>query len=342
MNRKNLGYHEFLIDGHHVFLNTIYFIRMFCKIVDRKNIYQIISGNKAPDTGGNEPIGSFYYQHLNYIDFADFAFRYVLVPGLEIGASTQLRMSWFDAKLPKLENLRREYTGKIQKVRPKTVHNKQDLFDKRIQKTLKMLDSDLFDFYYDSYTPCIEVPYSLKNEFTDEITSRSRDYFQTHGTANQVSNFRKLQFPSAGTIKTSEKQVDTNLVIRACDISYDPDAVSVCLITNDTDHIPTVRKLKSSGKEVFAYSLGKWVDPDFKQAVGRSNFQSLYDIVRRMYPPPVFGDDPELNGVFEELEACPIFWPMWSQMKMDIPHILKTGKTVENHIRAQVSEKRSH
>lgn len=318
----------FLIDGHHVFLETISQIKAFCELMGDGSIAEatlfssLLSSLDFPDDA-NSAI-KMYEMALTAIDYADIALADLLYPGIVYEeTAAELELYWFDAKLDPIDELK--YS--LKKEQQRVDEGKQEEGNIRyIRPWQKLLEANQFEFHQGDRP--IVVPYALKNNFIDEMTRTTFPGI----TASPGLGWRDFHINKKFGIRTNEKAVDATLVIKACDLANDPNVVSVSLVTNDGDYEPAIKRLQQRGKKVFVYSLATYQSNVLRNAVGGGMYSTIYDEMNRRNSKKesvaAFG-----QPITDRLAKCPIFWTLHARMINDLVSLRSTGKTVRTCIR---------
>ena len=84
--------------------------------------------------------------------------------------------------------------------------------------------------------------YELKNDYLSDL---QKNYF-----VSTREGVKKLQFAKSHNPWFKEKQVDVLLTIAMCDAALDKRLDWVCVVTNDSDYVPAIERMKSAGKNV--------------------------------------------------------------------------------------------
>ena len=148
-----------------------------------------------------------------------------------------------------------------------------------ISDKLRKIRSGDWSFFYDNRF--IDLPYELKNDYVDELSSAFEppdDVSQTtewmwSGSVDWKARLgtRKIDVRANGTLHEREKGVDTQLVIHACSLAMDASVRWVCLVTNDSDYVPLVHHLHHHAKSVYWLSYAGNRARDMVKAIGLDN-----------------------------------------------------------------------
>jgi len=104
---------------------------------------------------------------------------------------------------------------------------------------LDLLHQDKFR-YWDGRKTYLE-DYVLKNAYMEDLRS---SYF-----ADSVFGVKKHQWKPGKHPYLYEKQVDVLLTMELCDAALDASLDWVCVITNDSDYVPALSRVRDSGKK---------------------------------------------------------------------------------------------
>jgi len=321
----------YLVDGHHVFLETIKQVRYFCELIDDGDVLKslaLTSNKHLSETG----IGKVYLEALEAADYADIAIHELLKLGLGAGEwGSRIELNWFDAEMKPIHELQYYCNKELGRI-----SSKPEWFNRKsnIQRILDLLKLDMFEFFADD--ELVRVPYSLKNKFIEEISNPRTQKFQA-GDAFQHWGWRDFRINYKGLLSGGEKGVDTQLTMRACDLANDTEVSGVCFVTNDSDYVPVVERLEQRRKDVSVYTLSQRPSNALKDSVGVNSFDSLSAIQARMTPAnrirEVMGDD-----FVRRISNCPIFWSMKTRMEADIKSLIAKGMTSNRAIRKEAEE----
>lgn len=142
------------------------------------------------------------------------------------------RIVAFDAPLPDLNQL----ISDLHRWRSYARKN-----DPLISSFLDLLDRGLFEYRL-SAKKTYREDYELKNNYIHDL---GRSYF-----ADSVFGSKKVRWTPGIRPYLVEKQVDVLLTMELCDAALDGTLDWVCVITNDSDYIPALSRVRDSGKKV--------------------------------------------------------------------------------------------
>lgn len=304
-----------LIDGHHVFLNIVREIEDFnqapkdwLKSIRANDSEKVISDIMTTNVMAFDPtvISMFYGWLCRHMQDRAQAFvfhrlfqdsRQLLSPSslnhfVWEGASSEEILAkyppcdWvvsaneskgyiFDASMPNKQevvtSLRKSYDYWLRR-NERNANN--------IYIFLELAENDEWAFYENDIRGSITTPYDLKNTL---LETAGKEW--TWGDFELVLQERWISAFS-GRVMSIEKGVDTNLVIRGCELANDSACDWVWLITNDGDHAPLIRHIREKNKEVFLTSI---TDRPSKRLVGELasalNFLNLPKLFQHEPPP---------------------------------------------------------
>ena len=176
--------------------------------------------------------------------------------------------SVFDAMLPD----ERTTTDTVNRYFKKNVES-----DKLLQKIDEFLDLAKWG-HYDQQLPTsrkssLIVPWRLKNDYIDIL--------RKHGV-NVVQGEKRIRLNNNGPY-FQEKGVDVNLTIHALESSNEKKTGNFCLVTNDADYVPLVKKLREKKKNVFLTILDEDYGSDsLKASVGKNMILTKSDTTKGM------------------------------------------------------------
>ena len=208
-----------------------------------------VIGELLPDNKRSLSVGSILYGSYEIED-----------PENVIAVDMNCDITIFDAELPKKSNL-------IRKLEREAAHKwGSDWKKEKIQEWLDLIKSNKWRLWAGGGYR--ELPFDFKNTFLEVLGS---DILNA-GFNKELGN-RKIDVKSDGDVFQSEKGVDSRFVIAGCDLAEIREIDWVLLITNDSDYVPLIDRLKERGKEVFIFSWGnpKRQSRDLLDAVGVSN-----------------------------------------------------------------------
>lgn len=195
----------------------------------------------------------------------------------------------FDAELPKKSNLIRKLEARWE-----AAHKWGSDWEKeKIQKWLDLIKSNKWRLWADGGYR--ELPFDFKNTFLEVLNS---DFSYTSGFNKELGN-RKVFVKKDGDVFQSEKGVDSRLVIAGCDLAESKEIDWVLLISNDSDFVPLIDRLKERGKEVFIFSWGnpKRQSYELLDAVGVSNVIPKHLMLNSYYPDLIrYLEDPSFKA----------------------------------------------
>lgn len=219
-------------------------IRMMEDIIPHWVIGELLPDNKRSLSVGNILSGSYEIED----------------PENVIAVDMNCDITIFDAELPKKSNL-------IRKLEREAAHKwGSDWKKEKIQEWLDLIKSNKWRLWAGGGYR--ELPFDFKNTFLEVLGS---DILNA-GFNKELGN-RKIYVKRDGDVFQSEKGVDSRFVIAGCDLAEIREIDWVLLITNDSDYVPLIDRLKERGKEVFIFSWGnpKRQSRDLLDAVGVSN-----------------------------------------------------------------------
>lgn len=147
----------YLIDGHHVFLETLTQIQQFVTLLRKPSILDELPhsrfvSQKYFTTTSNDPVTTFEAA-LSAIDYADIALSDLLYPGFgTMPVQGELELHWFDAKLPPIEEAQTNARWK-----------------EASKNWLNLLSNNKYEFSRGRETASLSVSYDLKNQFIEEV-----------------------------------------------------------------------------------------------------------------------------------------------------------------------------
>ncbi len=209
-----------------------------------------VIGELLPDNKRSLSVGSILYGSYEIED-----------PENVIAVDMNCDLTIFDAELPKKSNL-------IRKLEREAAHKwGSDWKKEKIQEWLDLIKSNKWRLWAGGGYR--ELPFDFKNTFLEVLGS---DFSYNAGFNKELGN-RKIYVKRDGDVFQSEKGVDSRFVIAGCDLAEIREIDWVLLITNDSDYVPLIDRLKERGKEVFIFSWGnpKRQSRDLLDAVGVSN-----------------------------------------------------------------------
>lgn len=264
-----------LIDGHHIFINVVREVSEF-----RSNPEEWLRSIYIPPEA-MQSVGSSEFFNFNAITFAafygqlvarinDHAFQDVFSrvfeddrslltsrpknsidefvaefpPEKYVIADQRKLKHIFDATMPPLETVKEQLTKNYSYWK-----NRNEKHADTIGDYVKRLENQEWEFFDGDARGPIVTPYALKN---DMLAVAQKDW--VWGGFDLVLQERWINAYS-GRVISIEKGVDTNLVIKGCEYANDNDCDWVWLVTNDGDHSPLIRHLRSKNKEVYLSSL---------------------------------------------------------------------------------------
>lgn len=321
-----------LIDGHHVFVGVLQQTDVFFGLLREDHILRSMPFltkylEKFRIDTGKDGIEVFE-KSLTAVDYADIAFRDLLLSGLSFFANTAggTEVCWFDAEMPPRDQVLHNMRNGLQRQQGSADHFARD--DKVVpfgtkagtSRHLKLLEQGQYEFYVDGSCRPI-VPYDLKNEFIQEMHQQ-----WTYWPVKAGLGRRYFKVNKEGVISSQEKEVDALMSLQAADIARDPSYSHVVLVTNDGDHVPAVKRLKRGGKHVNIFSIIGYQSKDLQQTIGKENCITLAAARQ------IIDRSDEMRSAYgmdfsKEISRCPLFWSLESRLMGDLPWLATTGMT---------------
>jgi uncharacterized LabA/DUF88 family protein len=301
-----------LIDGHHVFLETLRDVTRFNAYAKRPPLADLLK-RKMPTFGAlpniwdpitPQKIARLVGDELEW----DLPRIVTLITPLEADAN-DICIVLCDAKLA----ARQKVIGDLEAQRSR-IKRESGTISAQFDVKLDQVRKNKWSFYRDD--EFVVLPYDFKNDFIDTLSSSSGKW------AGRFGN-RKIDVRPNGTVHDREKGVDTQLVIHGCEMAADPAIQWICIVTNDSDYAPLVHHMHRKAKSVYWLTYASRRSGDLLTAVGGSNvieleqvrsgyheadtFQHVREVTRaygRKGSPmaKLFADDPAIENLY--LKCC--------------------------------------
>ena len=238
-----------LIDGHHVFLETIGALQRFNELAAQKPLRDLF-GRDVPEFGRIQNI----WQPLTPVRVAecigdqlewDLPRIVTFLTPMEAEPS-DVEIVLCDARLAPREEVVLNLQAKQRHISLRS-------------GILERVRKGEWQFYRDGGQ--LILPYDFKNSVIEGLLATSGRWAGRFGK-------RKLDIRPNGFVYDREKGVDAQLIIRGCELAADPSVQWVCLVTNDSDYVPLVQHLHHKAKSVYWLSYADNLSRDLRDAVG--------------------------------------------------------------------------